>query len=98
MFTGFTFISMHIKHLGIVITHKKIVLAKLQKIIGGHFIQGSLENQYTVFVYSVYQYNVCVLLFQLCPTLCTPMDHGPPGSSVHGILQVRILEWVAISL
>ena len=31
----------------------------------------------------------------LCPTLCDPMDHGPPGSSVHGILQARILEWVA---
>ena len=29
--------------------------------------------------------------------LCDPMDHGPPGSSVHGILQVRTLEWVAIS-
>ena len=34
---------------------------------------------------------------QSCPTLCDPMDHGPPGSSVHGILQARILEWVAIS-
>ena len=29
-------------------------------------------------------------------TLCNPMDHSPPGSSVHGIFQVRILEWVAI--
>ena len=34
---------------------------------------------------------------QLCPTLCDPMDCCPPGSSVHGILQTRILEWVAIS-
>ena len=33
---------------------------------------------------------------QLCLTLCNPMDCGPPGSSVHGILQARILEWVAI--
>ena len=33
---------------------------------------------------------------QLCLTLCGPMDCSPPGSSVHGILQVRILEWVAI--
>ena len=31
-----------------------------------------------------------------CPALCNPMDHRPPGSSVHGILQARILEWVAI--
>ena len=32
-----------------------------------------------------------------CPTLCDPVDCSPPGSSVHGILQARILEWVAIS-
>ena len=34
---------------------------------------------------------------QLCPTLCDPIDGSPPGSSVPGILQARILEWVAIS-
>ena len=34
---------------------------------------------------------------QLCMTLWDPMDCGPPGSSIPGILQVRILEWVAIS-
>ena len=34
---------------------------------------------------------------QLCPTLCDPVDCSPPGSSVHGILQARVLEWVAIS-
>ena len=33
---------------------------------------------------------------QLCQTLCDPMDYILPGSSVHGILQARILEWVAI--
>ena len=33
---------------------------------------------------------------QSCPTLCNPMDCSPPGFSVHGILQARILEWVAI--
>ena len=31
------------------------------------------------------------------PTLCNLMDYGPPGSSVHGIFQARILEWVAVS-
>ena len=36
-------------------------------------------------------------LLQSCPTLCNPMDCSPSGSSVHGILQVRILEWVVIS-
>ena len=36
-------------------------------------------------------------LLQLCPTLCNPIGGRPPGSSVPGILQARILEWVAIS-
>ena len=35
--------------------------------------------------------------FQSCPTLCNPINGSPPGSSVPGILQARILEWVAIS-
>ena len=39
---------------------------------------------------------VCVQLLQLCPTLCDPIDCSPPGSSVRGILQASILEWVAI--
>ena len=34
---------------------------------------------------------------QSCPTLCDPMDCSPPGPSIHGILQARILEWVTIS-
>ena len=34
---------------------------------------------------------------QSCPTLCNPIDSSPLGSSVPGILQARILEWVAIS-
>ena len=40
---------------------------------------------------------ICAQSLQSCPALCDPTDHGPPGSSVHGILQARILEWVAIS-
>ena len=40
---------------------------------------------------------LCARSLQLCPTLCDPMDYSPPGSSVHGIFQARILEWVAIS-
>ena len=37
-----------------------------------------------------------MLVTQLCPTLCDPMNYSLPGSSVHGILQARILEYVAI--
>ena len=36
-----------------------------------------------------------VLVTQSCPALCDPMDYSPPGSFVHGILQVKKLEWVA---
>ena len=38
----------------------------------------------------------CCLVTKSCPTLCNPMDYTPPGSSVHGILQARIPEWVAM--
>ena len=34
---------------------------------------------------------------QSCPTLCDSIDGNPPGSSVHGIFQARVLEWVAIA-
>ena len=37
-----------------------------------------------------------VLVTQLCLTLCDPMDGSLPGTSVHGISQARILEWIAI--
>ena len=39
---------------------------------------------------------LCVFVAQFCPTLCDTVECSPPGSSVHGILQARILEWVAI--
>ena len=41
---------------------------------------------------------VVVIWSRLSPTLCDPMEYTLPGSSVHGILQARMLEWVAISL
>ena len=41
--------------------------------------------------------NVCVLVAQSRPTLRSPMDCGPPGSSVHWILQARLLEWADVS-
>ena len=37
-----------------------------------------------------------VLIAHSCLTLCNPMDCSPPGSPIYGILQARILEWVAI--
>ena len=42
----------------------------------------------------------CICVYSVvksCPTLCDPMDCSPPGSSVQGVSQTRILEWVAVS-
>ena len=49
------------------------------------------QAMYVVFVFVVVRLPSCIRLFE------TPMDCGPPGSSVHRIYQARILEWVAIS-
>ena len=54
---------------------------------------------YNVLLLSVVQQSesaVKVKVVQSCPTLCDPMDWGLTGSSVHGILQAGILEWVAV--
>ena len=52
----------------------------------------------SIYIYSpMFSSFSCCLITKLCPTLCNPMDCSPPGSSVHGISQTRILEWVAIS-
>ena len=60
------------------------------------------------YLFYTYIYIVCVCIYtyssmytvsvaQSCPTLCNPMDCSPPGSSVHGVLQARILEWVYVN-
>ena len=54
----------------------------------------TLTNAY---IFRIKGNKSCVLCAQSCPTLCDPMDCSLPGSSVHGIFQARILEWVAIS-
>ena len=46
--------------------------------------------------FMVFQDMYCCLVTQSCLTLCDPVDCSPLGSSVHGILQTRILEWVAM--
>ena len=53
---------------------------------------------WTTHVFSIlYTCAGLCLIAQSCPTLCNPIDCSPPGSSVYGIFQARILEWVAIS-
>ena len=68
-----------------------------------HIHTGTLEavhgsSSLHFFIHSAFNAtSVCVLVAQSCPTLCDPMDCSPPGSFVHEISKVRILEWVAIS-
>ena len=70
---------------------------------GGFTGQDVLLNRFSVFrAHHLSQALVvngwwCCLVAKLCPTLCDPMDCSPPASSVHGISQARILEWVAIA-
>ena len=48
--------------------------------------------------YIVIGFRMCAgVQARLCLTLCKPMDCSPPSSSIHGIIQARTLEWVAIS-
>ena len=54
------------------------------------------ESERTCIYMGVYTCRSC-LLTKFCLTLCDPMGCSPPGFSVHGIFQARILEWVAIS-
>ena len=68
------------------------------------YAEGPMASQFRIFflccpvnlLWSVFT-SLCVLAAQLCLTLCDPMDYSPLGSFVHGILQARVLEWVAIS-
>ena len=56
--------------------------------------QGSRLSKVTQLLYNVHVLYVSAKLLQSCPTVCHPMDCSPLGSSVHGILQAIILEWV----
>ena len=55
----------------------------------------SLSLSLHIYIYDISHH--VYLVAQSCLTLCNPMDYSLPGSSVHGISQTRILEWVAIS-
>ena len=54
-------------------------------------------HAFCVYVWSVFAAAAAAKSLQSCPTLCDPIDGSPPGSPLPGILQARILEWVAIS-
>ena len=88
-----------LNHLGTIeLVRKKTILGfregetSLERAIAAEKVSDGLRGGVCVCV------CVCVCVrAQLCLTLCNPMGYSPPASSVHGILQTRILEWVAIS-
>ena len=57
----------------------------------------TVQIEHKLIVTSVSKGKYACMCAQSCPTLCNPLVCNPPGSSVRGILQARILEWVAIS-
>ena len=89
-------------------TQEKRILKAKETVGTNHplvaLLQPSLPSCVQFFSRNIYWTLVCVCgagahakSLQLCLTLCNPMDCRPPGSSVHGILQARTLERIAIS-
>ena len=72
--------------------HNKCLLTKF-------YLSGfNFYNFWIFFIIVILYYNMSLCVHpQSCLGLCDPMDCSLPGSSVHGIFQARILEWVAIS-
>ena len=66
------------------------------QLIGGIFEPDRLGLYLNFTTYYLWDCGLLCLVAQSCPILCNPMDCNPSGSSVHGILQARILEWVAM--
>ena len=64
---------------------------------GGQDNENCKAGKVTLWRVDSIQGKIKVLVTQLCLTLCDPMNCSPPGFSVHGIIQARILEWVVIS-
>ena len=83
--------SFHSKPFSIILQPavKNAVCHSLNGFLYNHFKVQDCYHKYT-------RACVCAKLLQLCQTLSDAMDCSPPGSSVHGILQARILEWVAM--
>ena len=71
-------------------------LWQLLHLLASHSSSVMMTNGCQCTINMIHGKKVKVLVAQSCPTLCDPMDCSPLGSSVHGILQARILEWIAI--
>ena len=64
----------------------------LKWLSSGKHCSSSVISDRVWFFFNIWRYCVFVLVAQSCPTLCDPMDCSPPGFSIHGIFQARIVE------
>ena len=88
----------------LILCHPLLLLPSIFPSIRVFFNQLALRIRWPK--YWCFSFSICppnewkakVSVAQSCPTLCNPMDCSPPGSSIHGIFQASILEWVAIPL
>ena len=85
----------HVRHVGNIRKQNRLIflLSGLYTLVG-EFMQ--MEVSKNIINKQITHTCMRAKSLQSCPTLCDPMDCSPPGSSVHGILQARILEWVAV--
>ena len=67
-----------------------------EKVLPERLLRENTLDSKTPDILNLKRISVCAKSLQLCTALCDPMDCSPSDSSVHGILQARILEWVAI--
>ena len=76
-------------------THPEIIQRLFTSCIWASLHPSNINNKINHFSFKHIWRGYC-LVTQSCPTLGNPMDCSPPGSSVHGIFQKRILEWVVL--
>ena len=82
-------------HSGLMICHLDCLLKSLRELCKYYRCLSQFNHHLWGWCSAILHFK-SVLVSELCPTLCDPIDFRPPGSSVHGILQARILERVAI--
>ena len=75
---------------------KNNLKVKDQCVTKKHVAEKLARSKFMMLYIYIYMYIYICSITQLCPTLCNPMDCSPSGSSIHGIFQARVLEWVAI--
>ena len=76
--------------------HDWVINTNLPAMCYFYYICKAPNSTHSQFVDFIFIVGGACSVAQLCLTLCNPMDYSPPGSSVHGIFQIRILEWISI--